>query len=65
LAARIDIANLFPEPGSGVAGHLAKDRLENRLRALVCGGQTTLAAARRGIASNWETLYARVFDAAP
>lgn len=57
------IANLFPEPGSGGASYHVKDRLENRLHDLVCAGQMTLLAARRGIASNWETLYHRVFDA--
>ena len=57
-----DIAHLFPEPGSGPADYHAKDRLENRLHSLVCTGRMTLAAARRGIAVDWEKLYARVFD---
>jgi hypothetical protein len=52
-----DIANLFPEPGAGAAGYHAKDRLENRLRALVCSGRVTLASARAGIARNWEAMY--------
>ena len=56
-----DIANLYPEPGSGKASYYVKDKLENRLHAMVCAGSITLAAARRGIASNWETLYERVF----
>ncbi len=60
-----DIANLFPEPGSGGANYHDKDRLENRLHRLVCAGQLSLRAVQRGIAANWETLYARVFDAAP
>jgi len=58
-------ANLFPEPGSGTASYHAKDRLENRLHRLVCAGQITLPGARRGIATNWETLYRRVFGASP
>jgi hypothetical protein len=55
-----DIANLFPEPGAGAAGYHVKDRLENRLHALVCSGGLTLAAARTGAARNWEALYRRV-----
>jgi hypothetical protein len=60
-----DLANLFPEPGSGVASYHVKDRLENRLHAMVCAGQMTLATSRSGIAGNWEKLYARVFGVAP
>jgi hypothetical protein len=60
-----DIANLYPEPGSGKASYHVKDKLENRLHAMVCAGQITLSAARRGIASNWETLYTRVFGTSP
>jgi hypothetical protein len=60
-----DIANLFPEPGSGKANYHIKDKLENKLHTLVCGGKITLATARRGIATNWETLYRTVFGANP
>lgn len=60
-----DIANLYPEPGSGVASYHAKDRLENKLHDLVCAGSMTLAAARRGIAVNWEKLYTQVYGVAP
>jgi hypothetical protein len=56
-----DIANLFPEPGSGAYSYHDKDRLENRLHDLVCGGQLGLAAARRAIAVNWEAEYRGVF----
>ena len=56
-----DIANLFPEPGSGPASYRAKDRLENRLHALVCAGRMDLRVAQRGIARDWEALYTRVF----
>ncbi|HZT14966.1 MAG TPA: HNH endonuclease signature motif containing protein [Gaiellaceae bacterium] len=54
-------ANLFPEPGSGPASYHVKDRLENRLHDLVCAGRLSLAAARRGIAADWEALYLRAF----
>jgi hypothetical protein len=60
-----DIGNLFPEPGSGRANYHVKDRLENRLHAMVCSGAMTLAAARSGIARNWKTLYAHVYGVAP
>jgi hypothetical protein len=60
-----DIANLYPEPGSGLASYHVKDRLENELHDLVCAGTITLHAAQAGIASNWEALYRRVFGVAP
>jgi hypothetical protein len=56
-----DIANLFPEPGSGPNSYHVKDRLENRLHDLVCGGRMSLAAARRAISLNWEAAYRGVF----
>jgi hypothetical protein len=33
-----DITNLFPESGAGGASYHVKDKLENRLHNLVCGG---------------------------
>ena len=60
-----DIANLYPEPGSGDANYHVKDKLENRLHTMVCAGQITLRAAQRGIATNWKTLYTRIFETAP
>jgi len=57
-----DIANLYPEKAPGFH---AKDQLENRLHALVCSGAMTLHAAQAGIATNWQSLYKRVFDVAP
>ncbi len=60
-----DIANLYPEPGSGPASYHIKDKLENKLHALVCGGTMTLHAAQVGIERNWETLYKTVFGVAP
>jgi len=51
-----DIANLFPEPGSGPASYHVKDRLENRLHSLVCSGGISLHVAQAGIASHWQTL---------
>jgi hypothetical protein len=59
------IANLFPEPGSGSANYHVKDRLENRLHAMVCAHQIRLDAAQRQIAGDWKTLYRRVFGIRP
>jgi hypothetical protein len=60
-----NIANLFFEPGSGTVNYHAKDKLENKLHDRVCSGTMTLAAARHGIATNWEMLYERVFGRMP
>lgn len=40
-----------------------KDRLENRLHALVCARKLPLAEAQRAIASDWEAAYKRYVDA--
>jgi hypothetical protein len=60
-----DVANLFPERLYAHPGYRAKDRLENRLHDLVCSGQMSLRDAQRGIASDWERLYERVFGTDP
>jgi hypothetical protein len=57
-----DVANIFPERAPG---YHAKDRLENALKRLVCGGSLTLHAAQSGIAANWPALYRTVFGIAP
>jgi len=51
-----DPANLWLEPNdrAGASSFAnTKDRVENRLRALVCGGQLPLAEAQRAIATDW------------
>ncbi len=48
--------NLWPEPG---ASPNPKDRLENRLHALVCERRLSLAAARRAITGDWVAAYRR------
>jgi hypothetical protein len=45
-------ANLWAQPGRSPN---AKDRVENRLRRLVCSGAMTLAAAQREMAVDWTT----------
>ncbi len=53
--------NLWPEPHfvEGGWGSYRKDRLENRLRWLVCHGRLRLATARRWIATDWIAAYRR------
>lgn len=57
-----DIANLWPER---VPAYRLKDRLETRLRGLVCSGAIELHAAQVALAVNWTTLYVRVFGIRP
>jgi hypothetical protein len=55
-----DPANLWVEPNDrpgATTTDNTKDVLENRLNALVCSGQMTLAAARSAIATNWVAAY--------
>jgi hypothetical protein len=56
-----DIANLYPERADAAPGFHVKDKLENRLHALVCAGQMTLRSAQLGIATNWQRLYKTVY----
>ncbi len=53
-----DARNLWPEPGGSPN---TKDRLEDRLHALVCDGQMPLATAQHRIAGNWVAAYHRLF----
>lgn len=57
------LANLWPEPLEGAGGAKAKDRLENRLHALVCSGQLGLAQAQQAIAGDWGAAYAEYVGA--
>jgi len=54
-----DPRNLWPEPWNGSLGAHVKDKLENRLNALVCNGELTLEAAQRAIATNWIAAYCK------
>ena len=55
------IGNLYPEPGRGAANYHLKDAAENRAKEWVCDGRLSLAAARRGFATNWQALYRQLF----
>jgi hypothetical protein len=58
-------SNLFPESGTATASYHVKDRLENRLHDMVCAGQIALRAAQTSIATDWRSLYRRIFGTAP
>ena len=60
-----DIANLFPEPGSGPANYRVKDRVENRAHDIVCAGTLGLRATQASMAADWEALYRLLFGVAP
>jgi hypothetical protein len=47
------IKNLWPQPLAGKWGYSAKNRLERKLRKMVCGGELELETARREIATDW------------
>jgi hypothetical protein len=59
--------NLWPEPHfvEGGWGSFRKDRLENRLRRLVCHGRLRLATARQRIATDWIAAYRRYHRRSP
>lgn len=56
--------NLWPEPWSGTFGAHAKDKLENRLHALVCSRKLELSTAQSEIAHDWVSAYKKYFDVA-
>lgn len=57
-----DQHNLWPEIWAGSCNASDKDRLEDRLRVLVCRGSITLADAQRAIVSDWQGAYRQFVD---
>ena len=56
--------NLWPEPRRSLEPQWnaeAKDRLEGRLRDLICSGQLDVREAQRAVAEDWTAAYARFF----
>ena len=51
------IKNLWPQPLSGEWNHLVKNRLEHRLRKMVCSGALDLKNAQQEIAKDWVSAY--------
>src|SRR5262249_51741302 len=61
-----DPANLYPQGTSNASPVFrVKNTLENRLRALVCGGQLKLAPTQRAIARDWTKLYKKIYGTNP
>jgi hypothetical protein len=58
-------ANLWPEPYKAPEGARVKDVVENKLHALVCDGNISLATAQRAIAGNWWIAYQTYVGVAP
>jgi hypothetical protein len=51
--------NLWPEPYRAGEGARVKDRIEDKLHALVCAGRISLRTAQRAIATDWWRAYQR------
>ena len=51
------IENLWPQPLSGEWNYSQKNRLERRLRKLVCKGELDLEKAQQEISSDWVSAY--------
>lgn len=59
-----DASNLWPQSYLTKPWNAhVKDKLENRLHALVCAGQLPLTEAQRAIATDWVAEYRKVFGA--
>ena len=52
-----DPKNLWPEPRSITRGASLKDKLENKLHLMICGGLIALKDARTIFQTNWELGY--------
>lgn len=59
------IENLFPQTQRAVWSAAVKDRLENRLHALVCQRQISLQQADAAIANDWIAAYKRYVGSTP
>ena len=51
------IKNLWPQPLSGEWGYVVKNKLERRLRRMVCSGEMDLKKAQEEIARDWVSAY--------
>lgn len=56
-----DIKNLWPQSYCGTMNAKIKDKLENKLHALVCSNHMTIQDAQSCISTNWITCYQKVF----
>ena len=61
-----DVANLWPQRYSGTVWNAhVKDKLENKLHALVCAGAVTLADAQSQISRDWIAAYRKYIGPSP
>jgi len=61
-----DQGNLWPEPYSGTPWNAhVKDKLENKLHALVCAGAVSLSDAQHAIATDWIAAYRQYIGSDP
>jgi hypothetical protein len=56
-----DTRNLFPQPYAEPYGARDKDKVENKLKVLVCAGSMTLTKAQKEISTNWVSVYIRYY----
>jgi hypothetical protein len=49
--------NLWLQPWGGAMGAKVKDRLETKLKKLVCDGEVTLERARTDIRTDWQSAF--------
>lgn len=59
------ISNLWPQAYAGEWGARVKDKLEDRLHAMVCKGQIPLKQAQAEISTNWIVAYQKYLPNAP
>ena len=52
-----DPHNLWPQPYAGSCGARVKDKVETRLKKLICNGTITLAEAQTAITDDWTAAY--------
>lgn len=57
-----DERNLWPQHYDSKCGARIKDKLENRLKKMICSGKITLEEAQKEIANNWIDAYKKYFD---
>jgi hypothetical protein len=59
-----DPRNLWPQPYEGSCGARVKDKIEGKLKRLVCSGKITLEEAQQAIATDWIEAYKKYYDPA-
>lgn len=59
-----DPRNLWPQPYEGTCGARIKDKIEGRLKRLICSGKITLDEAQHAIATDWIAAYKKYYDTA-